>query len=201
MQRMYVVPRYDPVYVEPNLKEYETQVLQMSVPVDDNDSYNDLQLDFSNKNHAFSLDNVSYITKENGESTGEPLFPFFCLWRLLDVLFHCGLIECFFFFYTGQQSPVSSEAATTARASSIVGNHDLHGAHSLRRKGQSNSGGQSVPPGNNRDTPVLNPLYNHDLLSASPSNDNVIFRERKDYSHLGFTYLGEQSPVETTTEL
>lgn len=70
MQRMYVVPRYDPVYVEPNLKEYETQVLQMSVPVDDNDSYNDLQLDFSNKNHAFSLDNVSYITKENGESTG-----------------------------------------------------------------------------------------------------------------------------------
>jgi hypothetical protein len=26
MQRMYVVPRYDPVFVEPNLKEYETQV-------------------------------------------------------------------------------------------------------------------------------------------------------------------------------
>lgn len=71
MQRMYVVPRYDPVYVEPNLKEYETQVLQMSVPVDDNDSYNDLQLDFSNKNHAFSLDNVSYITKDHGGSTGE----------------------------------------------------------------------------------------------------------------------------------
>lgn len=67
---MYVVPRYDPVYVEPNLKEYETQVLQMSVPVDDNDSYNDLQLDFSNKNHAFSLDNVSYITKDHGGSTG-----------------------------------------------------------------------------------------------------------------------------------
>lgn len=42
----------------------------MSVPVDDNDSYNDLQLDFSNKNHAFSLDNVSYITKDHGESTG-----------------------------------------------------------------------------------------------------------------------------------
>ncbi|GLV33593.1 Cadherin 99C [Carabus blaptoides fortunei] len=33
MQRSYVVPtptRYDPVFVEPNLKEYETQVLQMS---------------------------------------------------------------------------------------------------------------------------------------------------------------------------
>lgn len=43
----------------------------MSVPLDDNDSYNDLQLDFSRKNHAFSLDNVSYITKENGESIGK----------------------------------------------------------------------------------------------------------------------------------
>ncbi|XP_015434826.1 PREDICTED: LOW QUALITY PROTEIN: protocadherin-15-like, partial [Dufourea novaeangliae] len=140
MQRMYVVPRYDPVYVEPNLKEYETQVLQMSVPVDDNDSYNDLQLDFSNKNHAFSLDNVSYITKDHGESTG-------------------------------QQSPVSSEAATTARASSIVGTHGDTNIHSLRRS------------------------------TLGSSNDNVTFRERKDYSHLGFTYLGEQSPVETTTEL
>ncbi|KAK2588635.1 hypothetical protein KPH14_006402 [Odynerus spinipes] len=176
MQRMYVVPRYDPVYVEPNLKEYETQVLQMSVPVDDNDSYNDLQLDFSNKNHAFSLDNVSYITKDHGGSTG-------------------------------QQSPVSSEAATTARASSIAGNHAEGNVHSLRRstlgrKNQTTNNGNTM---NNHDTttPVLNPLYNHagDLLSASPSNDNVTFREKKDYSHLGFTYLYEQSPVETTTEL
>lgn len=71
MQRMYVVPRYDPVHPEPNFKEYETQVLQMSVPVDDNDSCNDLQLDFSNKNHVFSFDNVSYITKENGDSAGK----------------------------------------------------------------------------------------------------------------------------------
>lgn len=69
MQRQYVVPaspaRYDSVYVEPNLKEYETQVLQMCVPVDDPDDYNDLHLDFSNKNHTFSLENVSYITKDN----------------------------------------------------------------------------------------------------------------------------------------
>ncbi|XP_067205247.1 cadherin-99C isoform X4 [Linepithema humile] len=175
MQRMYVVPRYDPVYVEPNLKEYETQVLQMSVPVDDNDSCNDLQLDFSNKNHAFSLDNVSYITKDHGDSTG-------------------------------QQSPVSSEAATTARASSIAGNHGDTNIHSLRRStlGRKNHSASNTNTLNNRDaTPVLNPLYNHggDLLSPSPSNDNVTFRERKDYSHLGFTYLGEQSPVETTTEL
>lgn len=48
----------------------------MSVPLDDNDSYNDLQLDFSQKNHAFSMDNVSYITKENhGDSIGE----FYCI--------------------------------------------------------------------------------------------------------------------------
>ncbi|XP_034940694.1 cadherin-99C [Chelonus insularis] len=168
MQRMYVVPRYDPVYVETDLKEYETQVLRMSVPNDDNDSYNDLQLDFSNKNHAFSLDNVSYITKDHGGSTG-------------------------------QQSPVSSEAATTVRASSIAGNHPDVNMQSLRRSTLSR---KNTNPTNNIDTPVLNPLFNHnELLSASPSNDNVTFRERKDYSHLGFTYLSEQSPVETTTEL
>lgn len=50
---------------------FTLQVLQMSVPLDDSDSYNDLQLDFSSKNHAFSLDNVSYITKENGDSIGK----------------------------------------------------------------------------------------------------------------------------------
>lgn len=68
MQRSYIVPsspsRYDTVYVEPNLKEYETQVLQMCVPIDDQDEFNDLHLDFSNKNHAFNLDNVSYIGKD-----------------------------------------------------------------------------------------------------------------------------------------
>ncbi|XP_062702056.1 cadherin-99C-like isoform X1 [Aedes albopictus] len=66
--------RYDPVIInsqapatenQTSLKEYETQVLAMAVPVDEGD---DLQLDFSAKNHAFSLDNVSYIThKENGQ--------------------------------------------------------------------------------------------------------------------------------------
>ena len=29
---MLVIPRYEPVFVEPSVKEYETQVLQMSVP-------------------------------------------------------------------------------------------------------------------------------------------------------------------------
>lgn len=45
-------------------KEYETQVLAMAVNTDD-----DLQLDFTSKNHTFNLDNVSYIThKKCGES-------------------------------------------------------------------------------------------------------------------------------------
>lgn len=44
----------------------------MSVPLDDSDSYNDLQLDFdAHKNHAFSLDNVSYITKDPADSIGK----------------------------------------------------------------------------------------------------------------------------------
>ncbi|XP_053682890.1 cadherin-99C [Sabethes cyaneus] len=76
--RQYTAPaspvRYDPVIInsqapatenQTSLKEYETQVLAMAVPLDEGD---DLQLDFSAKNHAFSLDNVSYIThKENGQ--------------------------------------------------------------------------------------------------------------------------------------
>ena len=40
----------------------------MSVPaVDDSDSYNDLQIDFTRKNHTFNLDNVGYISKEHGK--------------------------------------------------------------------------------------------------------------------------------------
>uniref|UniRef100_A0A336LX47 CSON004492 protein n=1 Tax=Culicoides sonorensis TaxID=179676 RepID=A0A336LX47_CULSO len=73
--RQYSAPaspvRYDPVIINSqngesptSLKEYETQVLAMAVP---NDEGEDLHIDFSAKNHAFSLDNVSYIThKESG---------------------------------------------------------------------------------------------------------------------------------------
>lgn len=76
--RQYSAPaspvRYDPVIIgsqngdaTTNLKEYETQVLAMAVPQDGEE---DLQLDFSAKNHAFGLDNVSYIThKENGNTS------------------------------------------------------------------------------------------------------------------------------------
>ncbi|XP_060645896.1 cadherin-99C [Drosophila nasuta] len=80
--RQYSAPtptRYDPVIVNSqaansgesvaNMKEYETQMLAMAVPPDGDE---DLQLDFSAKNHAFSLDNVSYIThKQNSGGEGQ----------------------------------------------------------------------------------------------------------------------------------
>ena len=68
---MIVIPRYEPVFVEPNLKEYETQVLQMSVPIDELDDHAGGgggmggTVDFRNdKDHSFSLDSISYITKD-----------------------------------------------------------------------------------------------------------------------------------------
>lgn len=122
------------------------QVLQMCVPVDDPDDFNDLHLDFSNKNHAFSLDNVSYISKDNN-------------------------LKKF-----GHQSPVSSESATTARASSIGGEVQGKSGHLYR-------------------------CDDDDDMNCSPSNENVMFREKKDYSHHLGGYSYDHSPVETTTEL
>ena len=57
--------------IRDSLKEYETQVLQMSMAIDDHDS-TDLKIDFSARNHvfdpAFNLDSVSYITHETSTS-------------------------------------------------------------------------------------------------------------------------------------
>ena len=65
-----VIPRYQPIFVEPNMKEYETQVLQMSVPIDDSERMFGT-VDFTNTasrnlryQASFSLDNISYITKD-----------------------------------------------------------------------------------------------------------------------------------------
>ncbi|KAH8032713.1 hypothetical protein HPB51_001411 [Rhipicephalus microplus] len=44
IKRMCVAPRYEPVYADSSLKEYETQVLQMSVPVDEDGSCNESPL-------------------------------------------------------------------------------------------------------------------------------------------------------------
>lgn len=143
-QRSYVVPsptRYDPVFVEPNLKEYETQVLQMSVPLDEEHEYNDLQLDFSSKNHAFSLDNVSYITKDTNESIGK-LSTSLTWW--LD---YCS------FLFLGQHSPNESDTATTARASSVISGMDLN--QTLQRKNAKNMQQNNL----NQEIPIINPLY------------------------------------------
>ena len=60
-----VIPRYQPIFVEPNMKEYETQVLQMSVPIDDSDRLFDT-INRRNLRYqaSFSIDNISYITKD-----------------------------------------------------------------------------------------------------------------------------------------
>ncbi|CAG0884506.1 unnamed protein product [Darwinula stevensoni] len=62
------VPTYEPVHYDPTyLKEYETQVLQMSITPDEGGGgggSGDFQLDFRNKNHALDLQTVDYISKE-----------------------------------------------------------------------------------------------------------------------------------------
>ena len=65
---MVVIPRYEPVFVEPNHKEYEVQVLQMSVNMDDVDH---AKMDFSRQQRfdpGFNLDSVSYITHDTSLS-------------------------------------------------------------------------------------------------------------------------------------
>ena len=49
-----VIPRYQPIFVEPNMKEYETQVLQMSVPIDDSERYSDPKSIFPTGNLVIS---------------------------------------------------------------------------------------------------------------------------------------------------
>lgn len=91
--KMIVIPRYEPVFIEPNLKEYETQVrmhkmqvimkplpfllllffsseqvLQMSVPVDDDGFPRS-----NDRDKEFNLDSISYITKDRLSSSRESL--------------------------------------------------------------------------------------------------------------------------------
>lgn len=166
MNRMYMMPRsYDNVFVEPNLKEYETQVLQMSVPIDGEEDYTDLHVDFSRRNHAFSMENVSYISKQQN----------------------------------GTPSPVSSDAATTARASSVLGSHTL----SRHPHSNVNMYNNSIP--SHATLPRVNPLYNNQVRNGnlSHTNENVTFKEKKDFNNhqLAYNYLLDRSPIETTTEL
>ena len=68
---MVVIPRYEPVFVEPNSKEYEVQVLQMSVNMGDIDDNTATKMDFSRRQRfdpGFNLDSVSYITHDTSIS-------------------------------------------------------------------------------------------------------------------------------------
>ena len=70
-QRMVVIPRYEPVFVEPNMKEYEVQVLQMSVNMADDIDNNTAKMDFRRNQRfdpGFNLDSVSYITHDTSIS-------------------------------------------------------------------------------------------------------------------------------------
>jgi len=165
-QRMVIIPRYEPVFVEPHLKEYETQVLQMSVALDDIDS-NDLKLDFSSRNHVFdpgfNLDSVSYITHEP----------------------------------TSSESPTSETAThTTFRASSgapssldtDLGHHRQHYMDMEQQKSSDSEDGLD------------------DRLNMSLTNDNVMFREKKEFNTSPPTVPREKnsfgvSPIDATTQL
>ena len=97
-QRMVVIPRYEPVFVEPNLKQYEVksrkyhskivknilssvqvQVLQMSMNLDDMDggtgqrlgrqaAHGDIEARRQRFDPGFNLDSVSYITHDTSIS-------------------------------------------------------------------------------------------------------------------------------------
>ncbi|XP_043200018.1 cadherin-99C-like isoform X2 [Amphibalanus amphitrite] len=138
-----IIPKYEPYLVEPSLKEYETQVLQMSVPVDD-DSVNDFQLDFrSDQPHYLNLDSISYITKDGNSSTGKD---------------------------SGHATPSDH--------------------HPMRSS-------DPFQPDSRFDNKIIRSSSEDevDAQSISATNENVTFRERRDFSYL------QRSPVESTTEL
>lgn len=66
IQRLSLAPRYEPVLVEPNLKPYETQILEMNVQLDDSSSFEDNGSPYDFKR---TMDNVSYITKDTGDGS------------------------------------------------------------------------------------------------------------------------------------
>jgi len=172
-QRMVVIPRYEPVFVEPNLKEYETQVLQMSVAIDDGDS-GDLKLDFSNRSHVFdpgfNLDSVSYITHETSASASP----------------------------VSDNEPIPSHS--TFRAATITGRPVVRNL-SNRLKDHYRE----------EPKPVHNPMYDkssdsddtHDgVMNPSFTNDNVMFRGRKDFNTSTPKRASSfKSPIDATTQL
>ncbi|KAK8748529.1 hypothetical protein OTU49_015837 [Cherax quadricarinatus] len=167
-----VAPPYERVgsIIEPIAKEYEVQVLHMSVPMDD-ESVHELTLD-TRPSHHFSMDNVSYITKQqlsDDESSGSS--------REVE-----GVME------------------DDPSISGILHHHDKTvgidwDAPPGQRHLQHITAMASATPGGR------NPAYEHFAddedggegpLSVSTTNENVMFGRRG---------LTDPSPVQTTTEL
>ncbi|XP_063882361.1 LOW QUALITY PROTEIN: cadherin-99C-like [Scylla paramamosain] len=166
-----VAPPYERVAgsVIESTKEYEVQVLHMSVPMDD-DSVQDLTLD-SRPSHHFSMDNVSYITKQqlSDESSN----------RSSDGGGH--MLEDHHLPHEDWNTPPGQR-------------HHL-GTH--QHLPHISAMAASTPSGRN---PAYEHFDDHDdedeggegPLSVSATNENVMFGRRG---------LTEPSPVQTTTEL
>jgi len=78
MQPFVIFPPYDSVVNDPNPKEYETQIMQLSVNSNDG---SDLSTDMNfrpRRNHAFPLDNASYVAQGISSSSGHKSTPSSC---------------------------------------------------------------------------------------------------------------------------
>jgi len=172
-QRMVVIPRYEPVFVEPNLKEYETQVLQMSVAIDDGDS-GDLKLDFSNRSHVFdpgfNLDSVSYITHETSASASP----------------------------VSDNEPIPSHS--TFRAATITGRPVIRNLSNRLKDDYMLEPKQAQTPMYDKSSDSDD---THDgVMNPSFTNDNVMFRGRKDFNTSTPKRASSfKSPIDATTQL
>ncbi|ROT74065.1 protocadherin-15, partial [Penaeus vannamei] len=170
-----VAPPYERVgsVIEPVAKEYEVQVLHMSVPLDD-DSVQEVPMD-PRPSHHFSMDNVSYITKQQSVSEDGSTISSAEMEGVMGG--HMGI-----------------------RRMSPHGHHDTLGMEWDTPPGQRHmqhiaAMAASTPAGRN-------PAYEHfpdddeDVgegpLSVSATNENVMFGRRG---------IADPSPVQTTTEL
>ncbi|XP_042232357.1 cadherin-99C-like [Homarus americanus] len=170
-----VAPPYERVgsVIEPVTKEYEVQVLHMSVPMDD-ESVQELTFD-SRPSHHFSMDNVSYITKQQLSEDGSTSSS-----REVE-----GVID--------SDKSIPGMSHQYHQHDKTVG-IDWDTPPGQRHLQHISAIAAPTPSGRN-------PAYEHFAddedggegpLSVSATNENVMFGRRG---------LTEPSPVQTTTEL
>ncbi|KAL5285532.1 hypothetical protein ACFFRR_007314 [Megaselia abdita] len=221
--RQYSAPasptRYDPVIVGSqtddnvsNLKEYETQVLAMAVPIDGDD---DLQLDFSAKNHNFNLDNVTYLTHKDSNGHTSPVHSEATTATIATLRRHNynnnmnNMNNKYYSNTYNRSNGTLPGTLTLGRINSHMNNNNIpnntFSTMGRRVSGIKSFGSQNELAtntlGRNNNLPITNPLFlrnNVDIGSVSATNENVTFGSRP-----GFSYLNEfdRSEAETTTEL